>query len=155
LKTQQSGKYLAYAVVICELWRSALALWLSTVTSCVLVVNEFNIQSKTQSSDIPYTCTILDVTPWSPVEVYDVSEKYSVVPFSGLYNLIHTLIIVISATIHYLEALTRIYYNITFTFRLFLAGYLLGLLFNPEDGGCTFIRNFGKLSDYTASHTRR
>jgi hypothetical protein len=26
LKTQQSGKYLAYAVVICELWRSALAL---------------------------------------------------------------------------------------------------------------------------------
>jgi hypothetical protein len=33
---------------------------------------------------------------------------------------------------------------------------LLGLLFDLEDGGITFLRSFGKLlPDYTVSHPRR
>jgi hypothetical protein len=39
---------------------------------------------------------------------------------------------------------------------LHLAGYLLGLFFDPENGGSTLIRNVRELlSDYTASHTIR
>jgi hypothetical protein len=37
--------------------------------------------------------------------------------------------------------------------RLPLTGYLLRLLFDPEDGGSIFIRNFeGLLLDYTVLH---
>jgi hypothetical protein len=38
----------------------------------------------------------------------------------------------------------------------FHAGFLLGLFFNPEDGGNMFLRNFGWFStDYTALYPRR
>jgi predicted acyltransferase len=37
--------------------------------------------------------------------------------------------------------------------RLLLAGYLLGLVFVPEDGDSIFVRNVGEhLSHYTTSH---
>jgi hypothetical protein len=37
----------------------------------------------------------------------------------------------------------------------FHAGFLLGLFFNPEDGGNIFLQNVGGLStDYTALYTR-
>jgi hypothetical protein len=37
-----------------------------------------------------------------------------------------------------------------------LAGFLLGLIFHPEDGGNTFAENVSELvQDYTALHTRR
>jgi hypothetical protein len=40
--------------------------------------------------------------------------------------------------------------------RLILAGFLLGLLFDTEDGGSTFLRNMGGLlPDYTALPPRR
>jgi hypothetical protein len=42
LKTQQAGKFLAVAVVICEVWKLAIALYLPVVPSCV---NKSNIQS--------------------------------------------------------------------------------------------------------------
>jgi hypothetical protein len=36
------------------------------------------------------------------------------------------------------------------------AGFLLGLLFDPEDGGNTFLKNAGSLSpDYTALNYKR
>jgi hypothetical protein len=36
-----------------------------------------------------------------------------------------------------------------------LAGFLLRLLFDPEEGGCTFLRNVdGRLSDYKVLHSR-
>jgi hypothetical protein len=40
--------------------------------------------------------------------------------------------------------------------RVLPSGYVLGLLFYPEDGGSKFIRKVGKfLPDSTASHPRR
>jgi hypothetical protein len=45
--------------------------------------------------------------------------------------------------------------RIVLTFRCLLA-FLLGLFFNRENGGGTFLRNVSKLlSHYTASHPRR
>jgi hypothetical protein len=39
---------------------------------------------------------------------------------------------------------------------LLLTGYLLGLLFDPEYGGSTFLRNIGELlPHYAPSHLRR
>jgi hypothetical protein len=39
--------------------------------------------------------------------------------------------------------------------HVLLAGYLLGLLFNPEDGGSIFLRNGELLPDYEALHAKR
>jgi hypothetical protein len=40
--------------------------------------------------------------------------------------------------------------------HLILAGYLLGLFLDPEDGGSTFLRNVSELlSNYTVLHPRR
>jgi hypothetical protein len=33
---------------------------------------------------------------------------------------------------------------------LFFAGYFLGLLLNPEDGGSMLLQNISELPDYTA-----
>jgi hypothetical protein len=42
------------------------------------------------------------------------------------------------------------------SFPLLPAGFLLGLLSNPENGGDVLIRNVGRLSaDYTALYPRR
>jgi hypothetical protein len=39
---------------------------------------------------------------------------------------------------------------------LLLAGFVLGLLFDPEDGSSTLLRNIGGIPpDYTALQTRR
>jgi hypothetical protein len=41
-------------------------------------------------------------------------------------------------------------------FFIFHADFLLGILFDPEDGGDIFLRNFGRfLMDYTALYPRR
>jgi hypothetical protein len=40
--------------------------------------------------------------------------------------------------------------------RLLLAGFLFGILFDPEDGGIAFLRSVGGLvPNYTTFHSRR
>lgn len=42
-----------------------------------------------------------------------------------------------------------------FAFCLSLAGFFFGLLFDLEDRGSTFLRNFGEIPNYISSHPRR
>jgi hypothetical protein len=45
VKTLKAGKDLAYAVVICKVWKSAIVLYLFVVTSCKWSINLMSIQT--------------------------------------------------------------------------------------------------------------